>query len=442
MSLWADSRSSPRYRPKCLRSAIRRKLCSIRRTRTFTWTTCASREPRHDGQADRQSRVVFRSASRRDRGLQRHHPTDDGRELLRAGHLRQQPVLLERRRLVQRAARSFDGPRRPFLRCARAQHHLLADHPRDRGAAGGPGCAVHAEGGGRSRRDPGRARAAAARALERRRHHLADLRAQRHRPSRLDSQSPGSRLQLYGRLLLRLVHDHRHGRLALDEPDRASLLRGPKVDSGSLLSGGADRRRVALVGVPLDRIAEAEPRAFDRRAAALHGQFHDLHRAFRRHRGRPRQFDDNGVDRPRQDRARPVRPRQGRGPVDCLQPDHPRALLGLLHGHAQQRFEPQGDRVMTRRVILIAYIVFLIVPIYWLINMSFKTNTEITTTMSIVPTAPTLKNYAEIFTNPTWYGGFRFSLTYVVLNTIISIGIALPAAYAFSRHHFLGDKHL
>ena len=84
---------------------------------------------------------------------------------------------------------------------------------------------------------------------------------------------------------------------------------------------------------------------------------------------------------------------------------------------------------MTRRVILIAYIVFLIVPIYWLINMSFKTNTEITTTMSIVPMAPTLKNYAEIFTNPTWYGGFRFSLTYVVLaqrrNAFVSIGGAM-----------------
>jgi glycerol transport system permease protein len=97
---------------------------------------------------------------------------------------------------------------------------------------------------------------------------------------------------------------------------------------------------------------------------------------------------------------------------------------------------------MTRRLILIAYLVFLMVPIYWLINMSFKTNTEITTTMSVVPLAPTLKNYAEIFTNSTWYHGFQFSLTYVVLNTLISVGVALPAAYAFSRYHFLGAKHL
>jgi len=85
------------------------------------------------------------------------------------------------------------------------------------------------------------------------------------------------------------------------------------------------------------------------------------------------------------------------------------------------------------RYILGAYLIFLMLPIYWLINMSFKTNTEITTTMSVIPLAPTLRNYVEIFTNATWYNGFRFSLTYVVLNTIISVGVALPAAYAFSR---------
>ena len=34
------------------------------------------------------------------------------------------------------------------------------------------------------------------------------------------------------------------------------------------------------------------------------------------------------------------------------------------------------------------------------------------------------------------------SITYVVMNTVISVAVALPAAYAFSRYKFLGDKHL
>ena len=52
-----------------VRSAIRRKSCSIRRTRTSTSTTSASRERRHDRQADQQSRVVLRSAGPRLRAV-------------------------------------------------------------------------------------------------------------------------------------------------------------------------------------------------------------------------------------------------------------------------------------------------------------------------------------------------------------------------------------
>jgi glycerol transport system permease protein len=34
------------------------------------------------------------------------------------------------------------------------------------------------------------------------------------------------------------------------------------------------------------------------------------------------------------------------------------------------------------------------------------------------------------------------SLTYVAINTVISVTVALPAAYAFNRYHFIGDKYL
>ena len=89
-----------------------------------------------------------------------------------------------------------------------------------------------------------------------------------------------------------------------------------------------------------------------------------------------------------------------------------------------------------------AYIVFLMLPIYWLINMSFKTNQEILNTFTLWPQNPTLQNYITIFTDPSWYSGYINSITYVVLNTVISLSVALPAAYAFSRFRFLGDKHM
>jgi glycerol transport system permease protein len=88
------------------------------------------------------------------------------------------------------------------------------------------------------------------------------------------------------------------------------------------------------------------------------------------------------------------------------------------------------------------YILFLLAPIYWLVNMSFKTNAEITGAFSLWPASPTLRNYTVIFTDPAWYNGYINSIIYVALNTIISVSVALPAAYAFSRYRFLGDKHL
>jgi glycerol transport system permease protein len=94
------------------------------------------------------------------------------------------------------------------------------------------------------------------------------------------------------------------------------------------------------------------------------------------------------------------------------------------------------------RLGLALYLLFLAVPIYWLVNMSLKTNFEISSGMTLWPREPTLDNYRRIFTDSSWYSGYINSLTYVVLNTVISLLVALPAAYAFSRYRFLGDKHL
>ena len=88
------------------------------------------------------------------------------------------------------------------------------------------------------------------------------------------------------------------------------------------------------------------------------------------------------------------------------------------------------------------YILFLMLPIYGLLSMSFKTTNEILGGFSFFPQEFTLANYKVIFTDPTWYNGYINSIIYVVINTLLSVTVALPAAYAFSRYRFLGDKHL
>jgi glycerol transport system permease protein len=87
------------------------------------------------------------------------------------------------------------------------------------------------------------------------------------------------------------------------------------------------------------------------------------------------------------------------------------------------------------------YILFLMLPIYWLVNMSFKTTNEILGAFTLWP-HNSRSNYRKIFTDPTWYSGYINSIIYVTINTVISVTVALPAAYAFSRYRFLGDKHL
>jgi glycerol transport system permease protein len=102
------------------------------------------------------------------------------------------------------------------------------------------------------------------------------------------------------------------------------------------------------------------------------------------------------------------------------------------------------ERVRLRLgwLVPIIYIVFLMVPIYWLLNMSFKSTNEILGAFTLWPRNFTLANYREILTNPVWYTGYINSILYVTMNTVISVTVALPAAYAFSRYRFLGDKHL
>jgi len=98
----------------------------------------------------------------------------------------------------------------------------------------------------------------------------------------------------------------------------------------------------------------------------------------------------------------------------------------------------RGAKIM----LVLVYILFLMLPIYWLLNMSFKTTNEILGGFSWYPQEFTLDSYKTIFTDSTWYSGYINSLKYVLMNTVISVSLALPAAYAFSRYRFLGDKHL
>jgi len=94
------------------------------------------------------------------------------------------------------------------------------------------------------------------------------------------------------------------------------------------------------------------------------------------------------------------------------------------------------------RFFLAAFLALSLLPIYWMFNMSLKTNEEILGVMTMWPTHLTFDNYKTIFTDESWYSGYINSIIYVAMNMVMSVLLALPAAYAFSRYSFIGDKHL
>ena len=81
-------------------------------------------------------------------------------------------------------------------------------------------------------------------------------------------------------------------------------------------------------------------------------------------------------------------------------------------------------RFHKRVIFLIAYLLFAILPVYWMVNMSFKTNEEIVSTLSMWPQSLTLDNFKTIFTDPSWYSGYINSLIYVAITTVVSLLVA------------------
>ena len=105
--------------------------------------------------------------------------------------------------------------------------------------------------------------------------------------------------------------------------------------------------------------------------------------------------------------------------------------------HSQKSYLPN-----KKQILLAIYCLFILLPIYWLVIMSFKTNEEILGQLTLWPAQFTFDNYITIFTDASWYMGYVNSMIYVFLNMSITLIVALPAAYAFSRYKFVGDKHL
>ena len=100
-----------------------------------------------------------------------------------------------------------------------------------------------------------------------------------------------------------------------------------------------------------------------------------------------------------------------------------------------------GKKTSRFRIDLRSWLFWLIMavwalPVAWLVSMSLRDNADILSTFEVIPSKISLNSYAAFFADPSWIGSYMNSITYTLLNTVLSLIVALPAAYAFSRFTF------
>ena len=94
-------------------------------------------------------------------------------------------------------------------------------------------------------------------------------------------------------------------------------------------------------------------------------------------------------------------------------------------------------------VIVIVICAFTIFPFLWMLSTSFKQADEVfTKDLRLIPHAPTWRNFPDAFDYFPVARWFWNSFGIAVLTTLGKILISVPAAFAFARLRFRGDKAL
>jgi multiple sugar transport system permease protein len=103
------------------------------------------------------------------------------------------------------------------------------------------------------------------------------------------------------------------------------------------------------------------------------------------------------------------------------------------------RAEQERISLVTRILLLIPILVFVIFPLYWVVTLSFKTTPQISERTSIFwPNPWTLEQYRTLVFNTPFLTWFRNTVIVATISTTISVTFAALAAYALTRLKFLG----
>jgi multiple sugar transport system permease protein len=92
---------------------------------------------------------------------------------------------------------------------------------------------------------------------------------------------------------------------------------------------------------------------------------------------------------------------------------------------------------------LVVFVIWTLVPFYWMLVTSLKEHDEIYgTTATLFPQRPTLESYRVLFFETDYFLFFRNSMTVALATTFLTVLCASLAAYAIARLDFPGRKFL
>lgn len=100
-----------------------------------------------------------------------------------------------------------------------------------------------------------------------------------------------------------------------------------------------------------------------------------------------------------------------------------------------------GDKIFVVAVIAILSIFFVAVlyPCVFVISASFSSGTAVQAGKVVLfPVEPTLEGYKTVLNTPTVWLGYRNSILYTVIGTVINLAMTMTAAYCLSRKDLPG----
>jgi multiple sugar transport system permease protein len=93
----------------------------------------------------------------------------------------------------------------------------------------------------------------------------------------------------------------------------------------------------------------------------------------------------------------------------------------------------KASEKLLRLVVVVAILLITLLPIYWMLSTSLKSNKEITQELTLYPHAPSLQNYFHLFSEKEFGSYLTNSLAVTFLSVLVSLAFGSLGAYVIAR---------